>query len=468
MAGGLIRPADSVLDYGCGRGDDVRALSALGFDCVGWDPVFMPDQELRASNVVNFGYVLNVIEEPDERIGALRQAWSYCERALVVAARVDIQAKAETATEHADGVVTARGTFQKFYTQPELRDFIEDVLGQKSVAAGPGIFFVFRSEQDRQRYASSLVRGRTVIAHTFLKDALFDEHRGLLDPITDFFRERGRLPQVDEVQAPSQLEAAFGSFSKVLGVVRSRFDHDEWHKIEHERRSEVLVYLALERFGGRARFSDLPPETRYDIKAFFGSYTRACREADELLFSTGDLALVAESCSESTVGKLTPEALYLHRAGLNQLPPRLRVYEGCARVLLGDVEGADIIKLDRTRPKVSYLNYPEFDEVAHPRLAASVVVWLDTMKARLYDFSDRENRPILHRKETLVPSDYPGRERFARLTRQEDRRNLLSAPEIGNEEWLERPPFSERPDGGGSCSPENQTTGLFPKGLMGR
>ena len=90
-----------------------------------------------------------------------------------------------------------------------------------------------------------------------------------------------------------------------------------------------------------------------------------------------------------------------------RLPPILRALEGCARVVIGEVEGANIIKLDRQRPKISYLSYPDFDVLAHPALAFSVVIWLDTMVAKFYDFSRRANPPILHRKETLVPVGYP-------------------------------------------------------------
>ena len=80
----------------------------------------------------------------------------------------------------------------------------------------------------------------------------------------------------------------------------------------------------------------------------------------------------------------------------------------------------------RARPQV----HPDFDEVAHPRPAFSVVVRLDTM-ATFYDFSRRANPPVLHRKEAFVPADYPHRERFARLTRQEEKRGLLNRGEIG-------------------------------------
>src|SRR5690242_19209640 len=90
---GIVQPNDSVFDYGCGRGGDIRYLCALGFRAGGWDPAFNPDAERSAADVVNFGYVANVIEDPAERADALRAAWALTQRVLVVAARVDWEAR---------------------------------------------------------------------------------------------------------------------------------------------------------------------------------------------------------------------------------------------------------------------------------------------------------------------------------------------------------------------------------------
>src|SRR5437868_222863 len=79
---GLIHPQSVVLDYGCGRGDDVQALCALGIQCQGWDPVYQPEGERREARVVNLGYVVNVIEDPHERAQTLCAAWQYAQQVL--------------------------------------------------------------------------------------------------------------------------------------------------------------------------------------------------------------------------------------------------------------------------------------------------------------------------------------------------------------------------------------------------
>jgi 2-polyprenyl-3-methyl-5-hydroxy-6-metoxy-1,4-benzoquinol methylase len=40
-------PERSVLDYGCGQGDDVRALQAGGIPVTGWDPHYAPNAAVK-------------------------------------------------------------------------------------------------------------------------------------------------------------------------------------------------------------------------------------------------------------------------------------------------------------------------------------------------------------------------------------------------------------------------------------
>ncbi len=46
----------------------------------GWDPAFRPDDPRTAAEIVNLGYVLNVIEDPQERARALTDAWDLAMR----------------------------------------------------------------------------------------------------------------------------------------------------------------------------------------------------------------------------------------------------------------------------------------------------------------------------------------------------------------------------------------------------
>jgi DNA phosphorothioation-associated putative methyltransferase len=158
----------------------------------------------------------------------------------------------------------------------------------------------------------------------------------------------------------------------------------------------------------------------------FQSYAQACKQADTLLFSVGKTEEVNAACSHSPIGKKTPEALYVHASAVDQLPASLRVFEGCARAYIGRVEGANIVKLSRLEPRISYLTYPTFEDDPHPALVQSLSVHLQTFRVRTRDYSDFRNPPILHRKETFLPIEHRLRVKFARLTAAEEAKGLLS------------------------------------------
>ena len=121
LSDGLLRPGTTFFDYGSGRGGDMQRLAALGYEAHGWDPVHFPQGARRPADIVNLGYVVNVIERPAERAEALRNAWQLAKEVLVVAARLDWEARDIVGRRYGDGILTNKGTFQKFFAQEELR-----------------------------------------------------------------------------------------------------------------------------------------------------------------------------------------------------------------------------------------------------------------------------------------------------------------------------------------------------------
>ncbi len=388
---GLLDRSLTLFDYGCGRGEDLDLLTAEGFPCDGWDPVHRPGGLRHEADIVNLGYVLNVIENPGERSQTLQQAWQLCRRLLVASAQVLLAGRGKVPVEFGDGVLTGRGTFQKFYEQGELPP-------RKPIA---------------QRE--------------------FEKHRDLLDPLMAAVVMLGRLPEPDELpQAPAVVER-FGSLKRAFALVRRVTGDEEWEAVRRRKIEDLLVYLALSRFRRRPTRTQLPRSLQLDMRAFFGTYARACREADELLFKAGDANAVDEACKRSPVGKLLPDDLYVHKSALDHLEPLLRIYEGCGRAYLGEVEGANILKIHRRTGKLSYLSYPAFDTDPHPALLRCVRLSLRTRQLDCYDYAQSSNPPILHRKETFLPPDHPLYEKFARLTKQEEQHGLLdNASGVGN------------------------------------
>jgi DNA phosphorothioation-associated putative methyltransferase len=436
---GLIAPDSTFFDYGCGHGGDVDLLAARGYTAQGWDPAFFPDRLRHPADVVNLGYVINVIEEPEERAATLRKAWELCQRLLIVSAQVLVPGRGHAQVEFGDGILTGRGTFQKFFGQVELKSYIEAELGAEAVSAEIGVFYVFKDEAAGQQFLASRYRRRVAAPRKRISEIRFEENRELLEPFMAMIATLGRLPEADEFPAAPDIVARFGSLNRAFSLVKRVTGTFEWEAITRRCTEDLLVYLALGRFRRRPPISVLPLGLQRDIRAFFGSYTNACRLADEILFKAGDADAVDEACRRSAVGKLLPNALYVHRTALDSLDPLLRVYEGCARTYLGEIEAANLIKLHRQSGKVSYLVYPDFEADPHPALLRSVKLSLRTREIECLEYGGSPNPPILHRKESFLTSDHPLHAKFARLTQQEERYGLLDdANTIGTRDGWNR------------------------------
>jgi DNA phosphorothioation-associated putative methyltransferase len=426
----LLTVGASVFDYGCGRGDDVRNLCILGYRANGWDPNYLPEGERQAADVVNLGYVVNVIEEAGERTQVLKSAWALARRLLIVSARLVWDARDLVGRPLGDGFVTRTGTFQKFYEQAELSAWIEQVLGAQPLAAAPGIFYVFRQISHAQEFLARRVHSYRPRARID-PHAVYEAHRELLAPLLGFVSDHARPPRSGELDGEQELsiKRAFGSLGRGLRLIRQVTEGVYWEQIAIQRRSELLIYIALSRFGRRPKFSQLTRTLAGDIKTLFGTYQAACAQADRLLFASGNPAQIYVSARSSAIGKQTPTSLYIHRRALAELPPVLQVYEACARVLSGTVDQANMIKLSVTQPQVSYLSYPSFDREAHPALAGAITVNLRKLSVDWRDYSRSENPPLLHRKEEFVGKDDPRRALYERLTRAEVRAGLYEHPE---------------------------------------
>ena len=437
---GLVDTSISLFDYGCGRGEDVELLAAEGFVCTGWDPAHRPDYPQTEADVVNLGYVLNVIEDPQERSATLRKAWGLCRRLLAVAARVLIAGRGKTPVEFGDGVLTGRGTFQKFYDQGELKLYLEEQLQTEAIPAGVGVFYLFKDESTRQQFLANRFRRRPVPTRRRMVPPRFEDNRNLLQPFMAVLLDLGRLPTVDEFPRADVLIERFGSLKRALAFAERETGSEERQEAARRRREDLLVYLALSRFRKRPGLKHLPRTLQRDMRVFFGTYAKACSEADTLLFQAGNAESIDQSCRDSKVGKLLPDALYVHRSALDALEPLLRIYEGCARAYLGEIDQANLIKLDRHSGKVSYLAYPDFETDPHPPLVRSVKLSLRTRELDCYDYTNTSNPPILHRKETFLHPGHPLYDKFARLSEQEDKQGLLSdASTIGTRDgWQDR------------------------------
>ncbi len=423
----LFEPDVSFFDYGCGHGADIEYIRKLGYKSEGWDPHFRPNAEHQEADIVNLGYVINVVENMAERREALLKAWALTRKVLVVSAQVLINDRANGVIAYGDGIITSRNTFQKYYDQQELKNYIDQVLDVDAVPVALGIYFVFRDEARAESFRASRFRSRTTTPRVRISVKRFEDYKELLQPVMAFYTDRGRLPTAEELETEelASLTAEFGNVRRAFKIILQATNSNEWDDIAEKRRQDLLVYLALSQFGRRPKFRDLAPVVQNDMKALFGTYQQACMAADLMLMSLGNTAVIAERCQQSPIGQQRANSLWVHTSAVDQLSPLLRLYEGCASRTIGRPREATIVKFHTGKPKISYLFFPTFDAEPHPALQTSMQISLRDLYVHYQDYNPEDNPPLLHQKDQLVMPDYPEYEKFAKLSNQEQNWGLL-------------------------------------------
>lgn len=417
----------TVLDYGCGRGQDVSRLRQLGMTASEWDPYFATEKPPVPHDVVLVTYVLNVIESNIEREQTLRTAWGNARRVLVVSSRLTWDARRVRGEATEDGIVTSRGSFQHLFQPSELRAYVERVTGARCVSATPGVVYAFRDDADRLAYLAR----RALPAFDWEES---EDYAGALASVVAFTESRGRLPVFEEL--PADLLPLFGQVSpaQLARVIRAAANPDSVAEGAKRSTLDTLLYLGIELFNGRGPYSALPLAIQVNVRRFFPSHKQACQRADRLLLKLRDDTYL-RGAMRNSVGKLTPTALYVHRRAIDRMPVVLRLYEHCGAIAAGRIPDYALVKLHHDRRAVTWLGYPEFDSDPHPRTAWSYQVTFPGLATRFQDFSGRANRPLLHRKEEFLAEDDPLALKYARLTRAEVQAGLYASPHlIGTED----------------------------------
>jgi DNA phosphorothioation-associated putative methyltransferase len=411
-----------LFDYGCGRGDDVRGLLENGLAAAGWDPYYAPDRPIHPADIVNLGFVVNVIEDYDERVEALARAYALAGRLLVVSVMLANQ-NDPRGQRFRDGVLTRRGTFQKYYTQAEIKAFLEAVLDEEAIPVAPGVLYVFRDKETEQRFLmdryrsrrnlsrAPSVRERPSAARREPKADKYELYREPLDRLWALWLALGRKPDPSEVADLTILLEGFGSLAGALRRVEARHGAEFHEPARRARRADLEVYLALNQFERRKPYRHLEPGLQRDIKAFFGDYEAARSAARELLFRIADTEALGRACREAAergLGWLEPgKSLQLHASLVEQLPPLLRVYVGGAAVLYGDYRNADLVKIHIGSGKLSLLRYDDFEGQPLPRLLERVKIKLRERDIDYFAYGDEYPPPLLYRKSRYINEEFP-------------------------------------------------------------
>ncbi|WP_248320823.1 DNA phosphorothioation-associated putative methyltransferase [Caballeronia sp. Sq4a] len=439
----LLSPAADFFDYGCGRGDDLAGLRSLGFEANGWDPHYAPTADLRRADVVNLGFVINVVEDAAERVEALRGAFRLARRVLSIGVMLhtgDISGR-----PYRDGVLTSRNTFQKYFTQAELKDFIEAVLHREAFMVAPGIAFIFADNEAEQSFVAGRYRRRNVAERLLSAQAAkarmygratkraTKDHRAPDVPrtrITKVEQQRaamqphlqqlwitsldlGREPDPSEVSDLNELLGATGTFARALRFMKETFDPDLLHIAASHRTDDLRLYFAIQHFEKRQKYRSLEARIQRDIKSFFGDYASAQAAGVQLLREAADPTLILSACKEAQangLGWLDGEhSLQLHVSLTHRLPVILRAYVACAMVVCGSMSDVQLVKIHVTSGKLTLLEFDDFETSPIPLLKRRLKINIRKQSYEVYEYGSRDYpKPFLFRKSRFLNEDCAG------------------------------------------------------------
>jgi DNA phosphorothioation-associated putative methyltransferase len=458
---GLLPPGSTIFDYGCGRGGDVTGLAANGLAAHGWDPHFAPDQPIFEADVVNLGFVVNVIEDPAERVDAMHKAFKLARRVMSIG--VMLYGSDPAGRPFRDGFITSRNTFQKYFTQAEFKDYVEQVLHQEAYMAGPGVAFVFSDKDSEQRFHAGRFRSRGVAARLLAKrtprvrvarepkerpvkppkplkpshaEAEFMKAQPLLDSLWATALDLGRLPEPDEVANLQEIESQIGSLGKAARLLGRHYDQTLLSAAAATRADDLRLYLAAQQFAKRPAYRQLEPRLQQDVKAFFGDYRSAQSAGLRLLQDAADPSQLFDACQRAATQGLgwleAQHSLQLHLSVVDRLPVLLRAYVVCGLILWNATSEVQLVKIHIGSGKLTLMEFDDFDTSPIPLLRRRIKVNLRKLDYDLFEYGTREHpKPLLYRKSQYLHEDYPGYAEQLAFDEALDATGILGDSEFG-------------------------------------
>ena len=455
----LLTIEDHFFDYGCGRGSDIEGVGTLGIRSNGWDPYFRTDAAKEEADVVNLGFVINVIEDAVERAEALLGAFSLTKRVLCVSAMLQSN-MTRVGTPYRDGFRTERNTFQKYFTQGELRDYIEQTLGETAHALGPGIFVVFKDPLTEERF---LYRGRRSASRSaisvsrlrpIVKDvsragtkqekakAFFEEHRTLFERYKEECILIGRIPQDDELSIAGEIRSQIGSTKRAIQMLAE-------HDYDFEAAMELAASKAKDRLLGfgaklvllRKRSTQGSDQgLKRDVQTHFGSWANLGVAARSLLSDLSNLQKLYEACksaSENGFGYLDETDQYHVAVSLlDEVPPLIRAYVECGALLAGNLDSFDAAKIHVRTAKLSLMRYDSFTTSGVPTLTLRLKISLRHQTMETFEYGEGFPAENLYWKSRLIGESSADFERQTACESALDELGLMP-------DWTERLSVSE-------------------------
>ncbi len=408
---GLLDTGSTFFDYGCGRGSDIEVLKGNGISANGWDPHYAKENPKFPAKVVNLGFVVNVIEDPAERVEAIQGAFNLCEGVMSVG--VMLYSGDAPGRPYADGFLTGRNTFQKYFSQTEFKDYLEQVLHHEAFLVGPGVALVFKDKDLEQlfcvgRYRSKWVASRllstqmlrkerqglqsTKVAKKTKSEKLFEIARPCLDALWERSLDLGRFPEADEIDNLTEVIEKLDSTNSAIKVLQQHYDQSLLIEAGKLRTEDLKLFFAMQQFGKKAPYKSLEQRLQRDIKTFFGDYRTAQLSGFQLLKDAADSEKIKFACNyavENGLGYLEDgRALQLHIELIDRLPIILRAYISCGLVLYDSISEFQLVKIHAESGKLTFLKYDDFDTGPLPLLCKRIKINIRLQDYDVFDYEE--------------------------------------------------------------------------------
>ena len=429
---GLLSSESSFYDYGCGRGTDMSALKEAGISVGGWDPHYAPENEIQSADVVNLGFVVNVIEDAAERVEAIQKAFSLANKVLAVS--VMLYGPEQPGKPYRDGFLTSRNTFQKYFSQGELKDYLEHALEQQVFMVAPGIAFIFSDKDAEQqfnlrRYRSTDFTERLLTAKILRVKAasaprirtprinkIERQYHGaseVLKRLWTLTLDLGRYPEPIEVSFLSEVLAKTDRYSRALRLLQTHFDQSLLESASTERSDELLLYLAAQQFEKRPTYRKLEARLQRDIKYFFNDYKTAQSAGLKLIMRAANPSEILSACdqaSEMGLGWLdTNQALHFHISLIERLPVLLRAYVNCGLIIWDSMSEVHIVKIHIGSGKLTFLEFENFETSPLPLLKRRVKINLRMQEYDEFEYGSAQYpSSVLYSKSRFMHEDMEG------------------------------------------------------------
>jgi len=314
----------------------------------------------------------------------------------------------------------------------------------------PGVLYVFRDKDaeqrflvDRYRSRRNLLRGPSAVQRERparpRRDRAEERYQAYREPLKRLWERwvlLGRTPDKSEVDDLVTLTEGFGTLGKALRFIEGRRDLGDVEGSRDARIADLEVYFALNQFERRKPYKHLERGLQRDIKHFFGDYRTAQSAGFDLLTRIADVEAIERACQQAAErglgwlesradGSDVPEgsrsetlhlqdddslpagkSLQLHVSLVEQRPPLLRIYVGCAAALYGDYRNADLVKIHIGSGKVSLMRYDDFEGKALPRMLERVKIKLREQDIDYFAYGEEYEPPFLYRKSRFINEEF--------------------------------------------------------------